>query len=345
LFKTIFKYDHNIGLFLVISLVALFAGCQTEDAKDQLLLEDGSIKPRVITTVSPITSIVDAIGGERITLKGIVPEGVNSHTFDPAPSTAIAFSNADIIFLNGLYLEEPALDMALKNKRQESKIVLLGNRTLDKSKWVYDFSFPEEQGVPNPHLWTDPMLALEYALIVSAELSALDPLGEAYYQSNYKTFEARILNLDSEIKIAVLSIPTSNRKLLTYHDSFPYFAKRYGLTVIAAVQPSDFTEPSAREVAQLIDQVRLEKVPAIFGSNVFPSPVMSQIAHETQISFIDNLRDDDLPGSHGDIGHSYLGLMVENVRTIVVALGGDAEGLQYVDTSPIFQGESQVIYP
>ena len=164
-------------------------------------------------------------------------------------------------------------------------------------------------------------------------------------QSNYKNFEARILALDSQIKIAVLSIPEGNRKLLTYHDSFPYFAKRYGFIVIAAVQPSDFTEPSAREVAQLIDQVRLEKVPAIFGSNAFPSPVMSQIAQETEISFVDDLRDDDLPGGQGDIGHSYLGLMVENVRTIVMALGGDAQGLQYVDTSPIFEGKSQVIYP
>ena len=343
--KTIFKYTNIVGLILVAVLIALFAGCQHGQPEDQLFLEDGSIKPRVITTVSPITSIVEAVGGERITLKGIVPEGINSHTFDPPPSTAIAFSNADIIFLNGLYLEEPALDMALKNKREESKIVLLGNRTLEKPKWIYDFSFPEEQGVPNPHLWTDPMLALEYALIVYEELSILDPLGETYYQSNYKNFEARILALDSQIKIAVLTIPEGNLKLLTYHDSFPYFAKRYGFIVIAAVQPSDFTEPSAREVAQLIDQVRLEKVPAIFGSNAFPSPVMSQIAQETDISFVDDLRDDDLPGDQGDIGHSYLGLMVENVRTIVMALGGDAQGLQYVDTSPIFEGKSQVIYP
>ena len=119
----IFKYPTNIlGLILVVLLIALFAGCQQEQAEDQLFLEDGSIKPRVITTVSPITSIVEAVGGERITLKGIVPEGVNSHTFDPPPSTGIAFSNADIIFLNGLYLEEPALDMALKNKREESKL-------------------------------------------------------------------------------------------------------------------------------------------------------------------------------------------------------------------------------
>ena len=343
--KTIFKYTNIVGLILVILLIALFAGCQQEQAEDQLFLEDGSIKPRVITTVSPITSIVEAVGGERITLKGIVPEGVNSHTFDPPPSTAIAFSNADIIFLNGLYLEEPALDMALKNKREESEIVLLGNRTLEKSKWIYDFSFPAEQGVPNPHLWTDPVLALEYATIVFLELSKIDPSGESYYRTNYDTFEKRIIDLDSRIKVAVTSIPEANRKLLTYHDSFPYFAKRYDFKVIAAVQPSDFNEPSAREVARLIDQIRLEKVPAIFGSNVFPSPIMEQIADEAEVSFVDNLRDDDLPGNHGDLTHSYMGLMVENVRTIVVALGGNAEGLQYVDVSQIFEGKSQVIYP
>ncbi len=308
-------------------------------------MDDGSVKIRVVTTVSPITSIVEGIGGERVALTGIIPEGVNSHTFDPAPSTAIAFSKADIMFMNGLYLEEPALEMALKNKQEISKIVLLGNTTLEKSKWIYDFSFPKEEGIPNPHLWTDPILALEYASIISLELSKIDPLGEPYYRTNYDTFERRIFDLDSRIKVAVGSIPEASRKLLTYHDSFPYFAKRYDLRIIAAVQPSDFNEPSAREVARLIDQVRLEMVPAIFGSNIFPSPIMEQIADEADVSFVDSLRDDDLPGKHGDLAHSYMGLMVENTRTIVVALGGNAEGLQYVDVSEIFEGKSQVIYP
>ena len=132
---------------------------------------------------------------------------------------------------------------------------------------------------------------------------------------------------------------------MTYHDSFPFFAPRYGFEIIGAVQPSDFTEPSAREVARLIDQVRETGVPAIFGSEVFPSPVMKQIAKEGGARFIDQLRDDDLPGSHGDERHSYLGMMLSNVETIVSALGGSADAMSGFDPSPVFQGESAARYP
>ena len=119
------------------------------------------------------------------------------------------------------------------------------------------------------------------------------------------------------------TVPPENRKLLTYHDSFPYFAREYGWSVIGAIQPSDFAEPTAQEVAGLIDQVRAEQVPAIFGSEVFPSPVLEQIADETGAEYIDDLRDDDLPGDNGDAEHSYLGLMVFDFRTFMGALGGD----------------------
>jgi ABC-type Zn uptake system ZnuABC Zn-binding protein ZnuA len=133
--------------------------------------------------------------------------------------------------------------------------------------------------------------------------------------------------------------------LLTYHDSFPFFGSRYGLEIIGAVQPSDFTEPSAREVASLIDQIRERRVPAIFGSEVFPSPVMEQIAREGGAEFIDQLRDDDLPGEHGDPRHTYLGLMLENMEIMVPALGGRIEAFAGFDPGLVFEGESRAIYP
>src|SRR5204863_4772379 len=134
------------------------------------------------------------------------------------------------------------------------------------------------------------------------------------------------------IRTAVDTIPPRNRVLLTYHDSFAYFANRYGMRVIGAIQPSDFAEPSAREVAALIDQIKREKVPAIFGSEVFPSPVLGQIARETGAKYESTLRDDDLPGNVGDPQHSYVGLMVYDVRTMVKDLGGDPAALNRVPT-------------
>ena len=117
------------------------------------------------------------------------------------------------------------------------------------------------------------------------------------------------------------------------------------MEVIGALQPSDFSQPSAREVAGLINQVRDSGVPAIFGSAVFPSDVMEQIAKESGADFVDQLRDDDLPGAPGDPLHSYLGMMLTNARVIVTALGGDASALDGFDAGPVFQGESGAVYP
>ena len=300
---------------------------------------------KVVSTVSPITSLVENVGGARIRLEGIVPEGVNSHTFEPAPSVATVIAEADLIVLNGLFLEEPSLGMARANKKAGAVILTLGDKAITRDQWVFDFSFPETDGHPNPHLWTSPDLAIKYADLVRAELSALDPDNADYYAENFAKLEERLNDLDGRIAAAVNTIPPEDRKLLTYHDSFPFFSTRYGFEIIGAVQPSDFSEPSAREVATLIDQVREAGVPAVFGSEVFPSPVMEQIAKEGGAKFVDQLRDDDLPGSHGDPDHTYMGLMASNIRIMVPALGGSVESMEGFDTGRVFDGESGAVYP
>ena len=327
---------------IAIVTLALVACGGTGDTSSQAA---GSEALRVVTTVSPITSLVENVGGTRIRLQGIVPEGTNSHTFEPAPSVAQVMSEADLIVLNGLFLEQPSLEMAEANKKDGAVILALADRAISRDEWVFDFSFPEDGGHPNPHLWTSPVLAIEYAELIRDELAKLDPDNSGYYDDNYERLKTRLEELDRRISEAVETIPPENRKLLTYHDSFPYFGPRYGLEIVGAVQPSDFTEPSARDVADLIDQVRQTRVPAIFGSEVFPSPVMEQIAKEGGAEFVDQLRDDDLPGSHGDPRHSYMGLMLTNVEIIVTALGGSPEALSGFDASPVFEGESEAVYP
>ena len=330
----------------IISLVALAAvACSSgDDAANggARITERKHLK--VVTTVSPLTSIAENIGGTRIRLEGIIPEGVNSHTFEPAPSVASVISEADLIVLNGLFLEEPSLEMARANKKPGAVVLTLGDKAVTRDEWAFDFSFPESDGHPNPHLWTSPILALKYAELIRDEMVALDPPNASYYKENYEKLKALIEDLDKRIAVAIQTIPPENRKLLTYHDSFPFFARRYGMEIIGAVQPSDFKEPSAREVANLIDQVRETQVPAIFGSVVFSSPVMEQIAKEGGAQFIDQLRDDDLPGSQGDNRHSYLGLMLTNIEIMVPALGGRADAMAGFDPSLVFEGESGAKY-
>lgn len=297
---------------------------------------------RVVTTVSPITNLVYNIAGDRAAIVGIVPEGVNSHTYEPAPSDVRQLADADLIFINGLKLEEPVLRLAEANAGEQSEIVLLGDQTITPEAYVYDFSFPLEAGSPNPHLWPNPFYALRYAEIVRDKLSERDPQHAEYYAANYALVAERIEALDGAIRATVESIPPENRKLLTYHDSWAYFAPVYGMTVVGAIQPSDFAEPSARELAALIDQLKAEQVPAIFGSEVFPSTVLEQIARETGASYVDDLRDDDLPGQPGDDLHSYFGLMAANLRTMAAALGGDPTILDTFDTRNIPGTDSRV---
>jgi ABC-type Zn uptake system ZnuABC Zn-binding protein ZnuA len=292
-------------------------------------------KLQIVTTVSPITNIAYNIAGDKAIISGIVPEGVNSHTFEPAPSDAKVLAQADLIFANGLKLEEPTLKLAEANLKDGAEIVLLGDQTITPDQYVYDFSFPREAGSPNPHLWPNPAFALRYAELMRDALTKRDPGAADYYAANYDAFAARIAALEDAIKATVASIPEQNRKLLTYHDSWAYFAPVYGMTVIGAIQPSDFAEPSARDIAGIITQIRDESVPAIFGSEVFPSPVLEQIARETGAQYVDDLRDDDLPGAPGERQHSYLGLMAENMRVMAEALGGDPSIIAKLDVSNV----------
>ena len=323
--------------FSALILLSMLAACGDGDSE--------SDKLKVATTVAPITSIVENIGGDRIQLEGMVPEGVNSHIFEPQPSLARVLADADLIIANGLFLEEPTLKLAEANKKEDTPILLLGDRAITREQWQFDFSFPESEGHPNPHLWPDPTLGLKYAELAQEQMASLDPDNADYYKENLEAFRQRINSMDAAIRQSVATIPPENRRLVTYHDSWAYFALSYGMEVIGAVQPSDFAEPSAREVAEIIDQVKELSLPAVFGSEEFPSDVLETIASEGNTTFVDQLADDDLPGAPGNPDHSYLGLMRQNMRIMIPALGGNADAFDDVDVSPVFQGESGAIYP
>jgi ABC-type Zn uptake system ZnuABC Zn-binding protein ZnuA len=283
----------------------------------------------VVTTVAPITSIVANIVGDRADVVGVVPEGTNSHTFEPQPSVAELLATADVLYLNGLQLEEPTRELAEANVGDDADIVELGPLTIAEGEYVFDFSFPEDGGLPNPHLWTNPPMALRYAELVAEDMSARDPGNADYYAANLEEFTAIIDELDAAMREAFATIP--ERKLLTYHDAYAYFALEYDWEVIGAIQVADFEDPTPREVAELIEQVEAEGVPAIFGSEVFPSPVLEQIGREAGVEYVDVLRDDDLPGDPGDPEHSWLGLMLFDYITITSALGGDPTALEAIE--------------
>ncbi|MDP9441118.1 MAG: metal ABC transporter substrate-binding protein [Actinomycetota bacterium] len=322
-------------LLPVVLLSLLLAGCAAETAPDPGRLQ-------VAATVAPITSIVSAVVGDAVDVTGLVPEGTNSHAFEPPPSMAKVLSQADVIFVNGLKLEEPTVALAEKNKAQQARIVKLGDAVLPAQDYIFDFSFPESGGKPNPHLWTDPGYAKRYAEVVRDTMVAVDPAAAASYRDNYDRFAADVDALDAAMRTAFETLPPERRKLVTYHDAYAYFARTYGWKVVGAIQVESFEDPTPRQVARLIEQVKAEGVPAIFGSEVFPSPVLAQIGREAGVAYVDRLRDDDLPGRPGDAEHSWLGLMRFDYLTIVNSLGGDASALAAL---PVVSVPDRAKYP
>lgn len=288
-------------------------------------------KLNVVTTVAPLTNIVRNIGGDKIELHGIIPDGTDSHTFEPAPSDAQILGNADLILVNGLHLESPTEKLADANKRPGVETVRFGDNTINQKEWIFDFSFPQDKGDPNPHLWMNVQYAMSYAKIARDALIKADPANKEYYTKNADTYLAKLKQLDEAIAASVQTVPEQQRKLVTYHDSWAYFARRYGMTVIGAIQPSDFAEPSPQEVASMIDQLKQEKVPALFGSEVFPSTVLEQVGKEAGVKYIDTLRDDDPPGKPTDANHTYIGMMLSDMETMIPALGGNADALKTID--------------
>lgn len=294
----------------------------------------------VVTTVAPITSIAANVIGGRADIVGIVPEGTNSHTFEPPPSAAQLLAEADVVFINGLQLEEPTKDLANANLADGVPLVELGDETIDVDQYKYDFSFPESEGKPNPHLWTDPTLVKVYADLILETMVEVDPEGEAEYSENHAAFVELVDEFDVAVRASLDTVPEDMRKLVTYHDAYAYFADTYGWTVVGAIQPADFGEPTPSEVVALIEQIEAEGVPAVFGSEVFPSPVLEQVANETGADYIDDLRDDDLPGVPGEPEHSWLGLMKFNFITMTEALGGDASALEPFEVRNVVPDEA-----
>jgi ABC-type Zn uptake system ZnuABC Zn-binding protein ZnuA len=332
-----------LAVLLTIALAGVAAGCGSDVAGPDGSASGSEGRLQVVTTVSPITSIAANVIGDNADITGIVPEGTNSHTFEPPPSASAVLSGADVVFVNGLKLEDPTLELAEENKKDGAQIVELGTRVLPESEWIHDFSFPKEEGKPNPHLWTNPRHAMEYAAVIRDTMAKVDPANKAAYQANFAAFQQRATALSDALTKDQETIPGGRRELLTYHDAYAYFARDYGWRVIGAIQPENFEDPTPREVAALIDQIRREQVPTIFGSEVFPSKVLEQIGKETGARYEDTLRDDDLPGKPGDPEHSWLGLMRYDYRTMIRGLGGTTATLDAVEVTDVVP--DQATYP
>jgi ABC-type Zn uptake system ZnuABC Zn-binding protein ZnuA len=318
--------------------------------------DEGSVLT-VVATVAPVADLVAVVGGDRVEVGSLVPAGADAHTYEPRPQDVVALSDADAYLGVGLGLNEGALRLARENLPEGAPLVLLGEDLLDDQELVFDHSHDDDdhshddgdhshgdddQGHshgdddhshgddglgPNPHVWTSLRNAATMVDGIATTLSDLDPDGAERYAANAAAYRSQLSDLDDRIASAVTTIPEDDRVLVTYHDAWSYFARDHELSFATAIQPADFSEPSAGELRALIDQIRALGVPTVFGSQVFSTPVLETIAEETDAAYVGDLSDDVLPGGPGDPEHSYLEMMRRNAQVIVTGLGGDASSL------------------
>lgn len=283
----------RIIIVLLVALAAAFACGDDGDSSD-------TDNVRVIASLEIFADMVRNVGGDRVAVDSLLPSGADVHTYELPPSRIAEVARADIVFLNGLQLEEQAGEIARTNAKGPVVELTEGLPVIDD----------------NPHLWLDARLAMGYVERIRDELTNIDPDGRSVYEANAAMYLEELASLDLELEQAIDTIPQADRRLITFHDAYVYLAQRYGLEVVAVVAPSPGQEPSARDIADLSDAI--EGVPAVFKEPQFNAQVLELVAEEQGVQVLDLLSDAYVDG----VG-TYIELMRFNMDQLVEGLSGD----------------------
>jgi zinc/manganese transport system substrate-binding protein/manganese/iron transport system substrate-binding protein len=264
---------------------------------------------KIVTTTTVFADIVRNVGGSRVSVSSIIPPGVGPEDYEPKPEDARKLADATLIVSNGVGLDDFLDKLLTSGGGSQAPRVVLGDGipTIDID------------GEPNPHFWLDPTLVKQYYLpSIATKLKELDPSGAATYDANVASYAASLDALDDQLKAKVAAIPAANRKLVTFHDAFPYFARHFGFELVGVILQNVGQEPTAAELAHLIEKVKAAHVKAVFSESQFSPKLTQTLAQEAGItSVVTSLYNDALGPAPAD---TYVGLMTWNVDQIVAAL-------------------------
>jgi ABC-type Zn uptake system ZnuABC Zn-binding protein ZnuA len=308
----------GIGLILAV----LAAGCATSPTPE----EPGRLP--VVATFSVLGDLVRSIGGEHVSVRVLAGPGVDTHTFAPTPADGAALATARLVFENGLDFESWLDDLYQASGSQAARVVVSDGVTVIEGGHSEAEGHTEDEvedehghGEADPHVWHSAANAIVMARNISAALAAADPANAASYQASADEYVGELEALDAWIMAQVNTLPPERRKLVTTHDTFAYFAERYGFEVIGTVLPTstEGASPSAQALAALVEAVRAEGVPAVFAETVSNNSLLDQVAREAGVEIV-TLHTDAL-GPEGSGSGTYLEMMRSNVSAIVTALG------------------------
>lgn len=273
----------------------------------------GETPIKVVTTMSVLADMIKNVGGQRVQVENIIPLGAGPEDYQPAPQDAQKIAEASIVFYNGFGLEE-WLDplFASAGKPDQPRIELTEGLT----PLVVG---GEEYSQGNPHFWMSAAHGVTYVENIRKGLAALDPAGEATYTANAKAYSQQLQALNEELKEQAQQIPEAQRKLVTNHDAFPYFAQEYGFAIVGSILGNPQAEPSAGDVAKLIADIRLQNVKAIFSESQFSQKLTDTISNDAGVQIVANLATDTLGDSASGVT-TYIDMLRYDMRTITDAL-------------------------
>ena len=265
----------------------------------------------VVTSNTVLADLVANVGGEKVQVRSLAPAGTDPHTFQPTPDSIKTLSQARVVFFNGSGLEEWWGKTIRSVKKTDVPVIEL-------SEGLATIRMPGQNGGYDPHVWLDPNLVKAYVDKIRDALSQADRANAGFYADRAKAYQVKLDDLDAWIRAEVEKIPTARRKIVTFHDAFQYFAKRYGLAIKGFVVVSPGKEPSAKALAGLTRRIKEEQIPAVFAEADFSPKMLQVLAKDTGVKVVTNLYDGSL--SSGPPADTYINMLRHNVTQTVNAL-------------------------
>jgi len=274
----------------------------------------------VVATFSILADFVEKVGGERVAVRTLVGPEADAHVYQPSPADAADVGKAKVVFQNGLGFEG-WIERLVRSSGYNGPVVIATKGIEPLKKDHEHEKNGHDHGDTDPHAWQSVPNAILYVANVRDGLCAADKDGCPVYTKNAEAYTAELKKVDQEIKSKLAVIPAKRRKVITSHDAFGYFAQAYGVKFLSSTGVSTESEASAKDVARLIDQIRKEKVKAVFVENITDARPVERIAKETGAKVGGTLYSDALSKSDGP-AKSYLDMMRHNAGLIAGAMVG-----------------------
>jgi ABC-type Zn uptake system ZnuABC Zn-binding protein ZnuA len=266
----------------------------------------------VVTTTSVFADMIQNVGGAHVSVMALVPHHADVHTFQPSPGDVRAVAGSGLLVMNGLGLDDWLRSLIVNAAATGTPLIELG-----PGLTAVELLPGEEPRTENPHLWMAVPYAEGYVAEIERALASVDPTNAAVYQASADAYRARLDTLDARIRSKIATIAPAARRLVTFHDAFPYFAREYGFQIVGVAVEAPGQDPSAADIAALIDAIKTAHVKAIVREDQFPTKLVDQLAASTGARVVSNLYDDSL----GDPPvTSYEALMDWDVDQLVAAL-------------------------